>query len=77
MIGWTRDALLHSDSTPFTFPEDIGITEVTNQRLTSDQVKQARFVKCYLQSTCRHDTMTAQLTVNEVSGERHGGWRRH
>jgi diguanylate cyclase (GGDEF)-like protein/PAS domain S-box-containing protein len=48
MIGWTRDALLHCDSTPFTFPEDIGISEVTNQRLTSDQVKQARYVKRYL-----------------------------
>jgi len=48
MIGWTRDELLHSDSTPFTFPEDIGISETTHRRLTTDSLKQARYVKRYL-----------------------------
>jgi diguanylate cyclase (GGDEF)-like protein/PAS domain S-box-containing protein len=48
MIGWSRDELMHSDSTPFTYPEDIGISETTHRRLTTDSVKQARYVKRYL-----------------------------
>jgi diguanylate cyclase (GGDEF)-like protein/PAS domain S-box-containing protein len=48
MIGWPREKLLHSDSTPFTYPEDIGISETTHHRLTSDEMKQARYVKRYL-----------------------------
>jgi diguanylate cyclase (GGDEF)-like protein/PAS domain S-box-containing protein len=48
MIGWGREELLHSDSRPFTFPEDIGISETTHRRLTTDRVKQARYVKRYL-----------------------------
>jgi diguanylate cyclase (GGDEF)-like protein/PAS domain S-box-containing protein len=48
MIGWPREKLLHSDSTPFTYPEDIGISETTHHRLTRDEMKQARYVKRYL-----------------------------
>jgi diguanylate cyclase (GGDEF)-like protein/PAS domain S-box-containing protein len=48
MIGWTRHELMRSDSTPFTFPEDIGISENTNQRITQDGAKRARYVKRYL-----------------------------
>ncbi len=48
MIGWPREELLHRDSTPFTYPEDIGISETTHHRLTNDELKQARYVKRYL-----------------------------
>ncbi len=48
MIGWTREELVRSDSTPFTFPEDIGISETTNQRITHDGAKRARYVKRYV-----------------------------
>jgi diguanylate cyclase (GGDEF)-like protein/PAS domain S-box-containing protein len=48
MIGWTHAELMRSDSTPFTFPEDIGISENTNQRITKDGAKRARYVKRYL-----------------------------
>jgi diguanylate cyclase (GGDEF)-like protein/PAS domain S-box-containing protein len=48
MIGWTRDELMGKDSTPFTFPEDVGISEVTHRRLTSEEVNHARFTKRYL-----------------------------
>jgi diguanylate cyclase (GGDEF)-like protein/PAS domain S-box-containing protein len=48
MIGWTRDELLGSDSVPFTYPEDLGISEVTHHRLTSEEVDRARYIKRYL-----------------------------
>jgi diguanylate cyclase (GGDEF)-like protein/PAS domain S-box-containing protein len=48
MIGRSREELLGSDSVPFTYPEDLGISEVTHRRFTSDEVDQARYVKRYL-----------------------------
>jgi len=35
MVGFTKEELLGCDSTPFTFPDDVGITESTHQRLIS------------------------------------------
>jgi Amt family ammonium transporter len=48
MIGRSRDELLGSDSTEFTFPEDLGISESTHRRMTADDVGQLRYVKRYL-----------------------------
>jgi diguanylate cyclase (GGDEF)-like protein/PAS domain S-box-containing protein len=48
MIGWSKEELLGSDSIEFTYPEDLGISESTHRRMTSDQLGQARYVKRYL-----------------------------
>jgi diguanylate cyclase (GGDEF)-like protein/PAS domain S-box-containing protein len=48
MIGRNRDELLGADSSSYTHPEDLGITEATHDRLTSGEVSQARYVKRYL-----------------------------
>ncbi|MHB1087275.1 MAG: putative bifunctional diguanylate cyclase/phosphodiesterase [Acidimicrobiales bacterium] len=48
MIGRTRDELVGLDSTAYTHPEDLGITEATHDRFTSGEVSQARYVKRYL-----------------------------
>ncbi len=48
MIGRTRDELVGVDSSGYTHPEDLGITEATHDRLTSGAVSQARYVKRYL-----------------------------
>jgi diguanylate cyclase (GGDEF)-like protein/PAS domain S-box-containing protein len=48
MVGFSREELLGCDSTPFTFPDDVGITESTHQRLISGEVEQERYIKRYL-----------------------------
>ncbi len=48
MIGRSRDELVGLDSSAYTHPEDLGITEATHDRLTSGEVSQARYVKRYL-----------------------------
>ncbi len=48
MVGFSREELLGCDSTPFTYPDDVGITESTHQRLISGEVEQVRYVKRYL-----------------------------
>jgi diguanylate cyclase (GGDEF)-like protein/PAS domain S-box-containing protein len=48
MVGFSREELLGCDSTPFTYPDDVGITESTHQRLISGEVEQERYVKRYL-----------------------------
>ncbi len=48
MIGREREELLGSDSSEFTFPEDIGISESTHRRMTTDDLGQLRYVKRYL-----------------------------
>jgi len=48
MIGRSREELLGSDSSEFTFPEDLGISESTHRRMTTDDVGQLRYVKRYL-----------------------------
>lgn len=53
MVGFTREELLGCDSTPFTFPDDVGITESTHQRLISGEVEQERYVKRYLRKDGR------------------------
>jgi Amt family ammonium transporter len=53
MVGFTKEELLGRDSTPFTYPDDVGITESTHQRLISGEVEQERYVKRYLRKDGR------------------------
>jgi diguanylate cyclase (GGDEF)-like protein/PAS domain S-box-containing protein len=48
MVGFSKEELLGCDSTPFTYPDDVGITESTHQRSISGEVDQERYVKRYL-----------------------------
>ena len=48
MVGFSKEELLGCDSTPFTYPDDVGITESTHQRLISGEAEQERYVKRYL-----------------------------
>ncbi len=53
MVGFNRAELLGRDSTPFTLPEDVGITEETHQRMLSGEADQERYVKRYLRKDGR------------------------
>ena len=53
MVGFTKEELLGCDSTPFTYPDDVGITESTHQRLLSGEVEQERYIKRYLRKDGR------------------------
>ena len=53
MVGFSREELLGHDSTRFTFPEDVGITEKTHVRLVSHEVDQVRYTKRYLRKDGR------------------------
>jgi diguanylate cyclase (GGDEF)-like protein/PAS domain S-box-containing protein len=48
LVGRTKEELLGHDSTPFTFPEDQGITEENRHRLTQGESGPMRYVKRYL-----------------------------
>ncbi|MGB8179994.1 MAG: EAL domain-containing protein [Acidimicrobiales bacterium] len=60
MVGYTRDELMGRDSKQFTYPEDVGITEETLVRLSTEQIDQVRYVKRYLRKDGR-------IIVSEVS----------
>jgi diguanylate cyclase (GGDEF)-like protein/PAS domain S-box-containing protein len=71
MIGWTRDELMGQDSTPFTYPEDLGISEVTHQRLTSEEVNHARYTKRYLHKDGRVVIVEiSKSTARDVRGNK-------
>ncbi|MHB8379480.1 MAG: putative bifunctional diguanylate cyclase/phosphodiesterase [Acidimicrobiales bacterium] len=53
MIGFTREEILGQNSTPFTYPEDVGITEESHQRILHGDVGQARYVKRYVRKDGR------------------------
>jgi diguanylate cyclase (GGDEF)-like protein/PAS domain S-box-containing protein len=53
MIGFEREEILGRDSTPFTYPEDVGITEESHQRVTRGEIGQSRYVKRYLRKDGR------------------------
>lgn len=53
MVGFEREELLGRDSTTFTFPEDIGITEESLRRATLGEAGKARYVKRYLRKDGR------------------------
>lgn len=48
MIGRTRSELIGFDSKPFTYPDDVGITEASHSRFLQDEIPQVRYVKRYL-----------------------------
>lgn len=53
MVGFTKEELIGCDSTPFTYPDDVGITESTHQRLITGEMEQERYVKRYLRKDGR------------------------
>lgn len=60
MVGFSREELMGHDSKQFTYPDDVGITEETLARLSSEQIDQVRYVKRYLRKDGR-------IIVSEVS----------
>ncbi|MCU1362952.1 MAG: diguanylate cyclase/phosphodiesterase with sensor(s) [Acidimicrobiaceae bacterium] len=71
MIGWTREELMGRDSTSFTYPEDLGISEVTHHRLTSEEVSQARYTKRYLHKDGRVVIVEiSKSTARDVRGNK-------
>ena len=53
MIGYPREELLAKDSSSFTHPEDVGISEDLLQRILRGEVDQERYVKRYLRKDGR------------------------
>jgi diguanylate cyclase (GGDEF)-like protein/PAS domain S-box-containing protein len=53
MIGFRREELIGRDSKPFTHPDDVGITEESLRRATTDGTQQDRYVKRYLRKDGR------------------------
>jgi len=47
MVGFSRLELLGHDTTPFTVPDDIGVTEETHDRVVSGKANRVRYVKRY------------------------------
>ncbi len=48
MIGFSREELIGQDSTPFTYPDDVGVTEATLERVLRGEAARVRYVKRYL-----------------------------
>jgi diguanylate cyclase (GGDEF)-like protein/PAS domain S-box-containing protein len=53
MIGFSREEIVGNDSTPFTYPEDIGITEESHRKVIGGELLQSRYVKRYLRKDGR------------------------
>lgn len=53
MIGFTREEILGKNSLPFTYPEDVGITEESHRRVVGGEIGQSRYVKRYLRKDGR------------------------
>jgi diguanylate cyclase (GGDEF)-like protein/PAS domain S-box-containing protein len=53
MIGFSENELLGKNSAPFTYPEDLGITEESHRRMTRGEEGQSRYVKRYLRKDGR------------------------
>jgi diguanylate cyclase (GGDEF)-like protein/PAS domain S-box-containing protein len=60
MIGRSRSELIGFDSKPFTYPDDVGITEASHERFLHGEIRQVRYIKRYLHSDGR-------MIVAEVS----------
>lgn len=60
MLGYAREELLGYDSKPFTYPDDLGITEETHRRISHGEAEQVRYMKRYLHKN-------GSLIVAEVS----------
>jgi diguanylate cyclase (GGDEF)-like protein/PAS domain S-box-containing protein len=53
MVGFSREELIGRDSTPFTHPDDVGITEESHRRAATGETGQDRYVKRYLRKDGR------------------------
>ncbi|MFZ0768334.1 MAG: EAL domain-containing protein [Acidimicrobiales bacterium] len=53
MVGFSREELIGRDSTPFTHPDDVGITEESHRRTLTGEIGQDRYVKRYLRKDGR------------------------
>ncbi len=53
MVGRSRPELIGFDSKPFTYPDDVGITEASHERFLHDEIRQIRYVKRYLHTDGR------------------------
>jgi diguanylate cyclase (GGDEF)-like protein/PAS domain S-box-containing protein len=53
MVGFSREEMVGHDSTLFTHPDDVDITQETHQRLVSNSVNQVRYVKRYVKKDGR------------------------
>jgi diguanylate cyclase (GGDEF)-like protein/PAS domain S-box-containing protein len=60
MMGRTRSELIGFDSKPFTYPDDVGITEESHARFLQGEIRQMRYIKRYLHKDGR-------MIVAEVS----------
>ncbi|MHB8378675.1 MAG: sensor domain-containing protein [Acidimicrobiales bacterium] len=60
MLGFDREELLGFDSKPFTYPDDLGITEESHRRISHGEAEQLRYQKRYLHKN-------GSLIVAEVS----------
>ena len=60
MSGRSREELVGHDSKHFTYPEDIGISEGVNRRITSGETDQVRYTKRFLHKNGR-------IVIAEVS----------
>jgi diguanylate cyclase (GGDEF)-like protein/PAS domain S-box-containing protein len=70
MVGFTREELLGHDSTPFTYPDDIGLTESTHQRVLSGEADHVRYVKRYLRKDGQIiDVEVSRSPARDAEGE--------
>ena len=53
MTGFSRDEVLGRDSTLFTHPDDLGITEAVHRRFSQSEIGQTRYVKRYVHKSGR------------------------
>jgi len=53
LIGYRRDEVLGRDSVPFTYPDDVGISEESHRRISSGELSQSRYVKRYVRKDGR------------------------
>ena len=70
LIGYTRDEVLGHDSTLFTHPDDVGITEAVHRRISRGETDQTRYVKRYAHKSGR--TIWAEVSkasARDESGE--------
>jgi diguanylate cyclase (GGDEF)-like protein/PAS domain S-box-containing protein len=70
MVGRTREELLGHDSTPFTYPEDLGITEEAHRRVTSGETDQVSYAKRYVHKDGR--VMVVEVhrsTARDIEGK--------
>ncbi|MFI5035768.1 MAG: putative bifunctional diguanylate cyclase/phosphodiesterase [Acidimicrobiales bacterium] len=70
MVGFSREELIGQDSTPFTYPEDVGITERTLSRAINGELDQERYEKRYLRKDGRViDVEVSRSPARDATGK--------